>query len=269
MVSTISSPITMVARVSPSFSLMQHCRCASDKASKWKIWKSQEDPVTMAEDAELSEMELYQQQVEEMGKEAKAEYIQSKRNKSKLSASHRQILHGEPPYEGLMFEYNSNHRSKEFKRSMMSKYGVAKTGVEPGIAWPTDREVALAREWEELYQDKPLIEQIRMAKRNIEIRKEERIAREKVVEENLSRMDAQVKQWKQRVGAKNKQAEAARDMREKVLAELKLEFGYSVNPEDNYMKERIAEREKVLAKEEREAKKAAKKEKAAAFKAST
>ena len=68
------------------------------------------------------------------------------------------------------------------------------------------------------------------------------------MEENLSKMDVQVKQWKQRVGAKNNQAEAARDMREKVLAELKLEFGYSVNPVDSFMNERIAERAKVLAK---------------------
>lgn len=121
----------------------------------------------MADEEELSKIELYQQQVEEMEKEAKAEYIQSKRNKSKLSASDRQILHGEPPYQGLMFEYNSNHRSKEFKRSMVNQYGVAKIGVEPGIAWPTDKEVALAKEWEVLFQDKPLIEQIRLAERNI------------------------------------------------------------------------------------------------------
>jgi hypothetical protein len=30
-----------------------------------------------------------------------------------------------------------------------------------------------------------------------------------------------------------------------VLAELKLEFGYPVNPQDEYMKNRIDEREKV------------------------
>jgi len=259
--STISSPLTSVSMVSPSFT---HYRSASGKASKWKIWKSKEEPIE--EDGEASEMELYQQQVDQMEKEAKAEYIQSKRNKSKLSASDRQILHGEPPYAGLMFEYNNLHRSKEYKRSMLSKHGVAKTGVEPGIVWPTEKEVVLAREWEELYQDKPLMDQIRDAKRNIEKRKEDRIARELVVDQNLSKMDAQVKQWRVRVGAKNKMAEAERDRREKVLAELKLEFGYNINPEDNYMKGRIAEREKVLMKEEKELKKAAKKEKTDASK---
>merc|ERR1719474_1542330 len=202
----------------------------------------------------------------ELEREAKADFIQSRRNKSRLSASDRQILHGNPPYHGVMFEYNSMHRSKEFKRSMLSKYGKEKTGVEPGIVWPTAKEVQLAIEWEELYQEKPLIDQIKETKRNIEKRKEDRIARELLVEESLNKMDAQVKQWKARVGAKNKLAEAERERREKVLAELKLEFGYNINPEDNYMKERIVEREKVIIKEEREAKKAAKKEKAAASK---
>jgi len=250
----MSSPITMMTQSSPIF-----FRCASDKAAKWKIWKSKEEPIAVEE--EISEMELYQKQVEEMEKEAKADFIESRRNKSKLSASDRQILHGEPPNVGLMFEYNNDHRSKEFKRGMLSKYGVAKSGVEPGIVWPTDKEVTLAREWESLYQEQTLIEQIRQAKRDIEMRKEARIARENIVEVNLQQMDAQVKSWRQRVGTKNKQAEAEMDRREKVLAELKLEFGYSVNPEDNYMKERIAEREKSLIKEERDAKKALRKEK--------
>jgi len=237
-------------------------RFTSSKPSKWKIWKTKEEP--LLEDEEPSEMDLYQQEIEELEKEAKAEFIQNRRNKSKLSASDRQILHGLPPYAGVMFEYTSEHRSKEFKRSMLSKYGMAKTGVEPGIVWPTDKEVQLAREWEELYQEKPLKDQIIETKRNIQKRKEDRIAKEMLVEENLKKLDTQIKQWKVKVGAKNKLAEAERERREKVLAELKLEFGYNINPEDNYMKERIAEREKVIMKEEREAKKAAKKEKAAA-----
>ena len=74
-------------------------------------------------------------------------------------------------------------------------------------------------------------------------------------------MEAQINQWKSRVSSKNVVAERERARREKVLAELREEFGYNVNPEDKYMKERIAEREKAIIKEEREAKKAAKKEK--------
>ena len=40
-----------------------------------------------------------------------------------------------------------------------------------------------------------------------------------------------------------------------------MEFGYVINPEDNYMKGRITERERVLIKEEKEKKRQEKKEK--------
>merc|ERR1719460_2946666 len=84
---------------------------------------------------------------------------------------------------------------------------------------------------------------------------------EKEVLKNLEQMERQVKQWKDRMGAKTRMLDAERERREKVLEELRLEFGYVINPEDNYMKGRISERERVLIKEEKEKKKLEKKEK--------
>ena len=81
------------------------------------------------------------------------------------------------------------------------------------------------------------------------------------MDDGLARMETQIKQWRSRVSSRNQQAEKERHRREKILAELREEFGYNVNPNDNYMKERIAEREKAILKEEKEAKKAAKKQK--------
>ena len=46
-----------------------------------------------------------------------------------------------------------------------------------------------------------------------------------------------------------------------MLAELKEEFGYEVNPNDEIMSTKIQEREKVLMKEERELKKKLRSEK--------
>ena len=148
----------------------------------------------------------------------------------------------------------------------MAQYGSDLTGVDPAMSWPTSEELRLARDWERLYQDKPLAEQIAQVNRDIEQRKADRMAREKDIEDSLAKMDTQIKQWRQRVNTKNMQAEMERGRRERVLAELREEFGYNVNPQDNYMKERIAEREKALIKEEKEVKKAQKKEKQAAAK---
>jgi len=239
----------------------QQTRLASS-ASKWKFWKKGDVNPEPTEQSELTELELYQQHIREMEVEARKEAVQSKRNKSRLSASHRQILHGNPPHEGLKFEYNLEHKSKEFKRAMLAQYGMAKTGVNPGISWPDDRDLELARQWEALYQERALADQIKEAKEDLGARKAARIAREDLVEANLAKMGQQVKQWQARVGSRTKLAEAEKERREQVLGELRAEFGYNVNPEDSYMAGRIAEREKTLIKEEKEIKKALKKERA-------
>merc|ERR1712192_393308 len=201
----------------------------------------------------VDEEKEYLRSMEEKEREARAEYIQERRNKSRLSASHRQIVKGEMPYEGSIFHYNSDHMSKEHKRSQMSKYGKKQTGVEPGQCWPTQDEVQLAREWEQLYQEKPLKQMIEEARQKVEDAHQKRLDREK---EGLKNLEA-----KDRMGAKTRMLDQERERREKVLEELRLEFGYVINPEDNYMKGRITERERVLIREEKEKKRQEKKEK--------
>ena len=239
--------------------------------SKWKLpklfsGKTEENTPQLDVESVENEFDSYDKEMEEYNREAQLMELKGKRNKSKLSASDRQMLNGLAPDYGLKLQYGRIHHSKEYRRSMLAQYGSDQTNVDPAMSWPTDEELRLASDWERLYQDTPLTQQIAQVKTDIQQRKADRIAREKVIEANLSKMDSQIKQWKQRVNTKNKQAEMERERREKVLAELREEFGYNVNPQDNYMKERIAEREKALIKEEKEAKKAIKKEKFAAGK---
>ena len=85
---------------------------------------------------------------------------------------------------------------------MLGQYGAKETGVDPGICWPTDEQVRLAREWEELYQEKPLSEQIQDVKAAVAKRKEDRLAREKAVDDSLAKMETQIKQWKTRMSSR-------------------------------------------------------------------
>ena len=93
--------------------------------SRWKVWKSSKEPEpfedVIEESEGVDEEKEYLRSLEEKEREARAEYIEERRNKSRLSASHRQIVKGEMPYEGSIFHYNSDHMSKEHKRSQMSK----------------------------------------------------------------------------------------------------------------------------------------------------
>merc|ERR1719220_1790276 len=220
--------------------------CGMSRFDKLKVWKRSKEPEPfedVEEDADEAEEKEYLRSLEEKEREARAEYIEERRNKSRLSASHLQIVKGEMPYVGSIFHYHAGHVSKEHKRSQMSKYGKKQTGVEPGQCWPTQHEVQLAREWEQLYQEKPLKQMIDEARQSVEDAHQSKLEREKEVLKNLEQMDRQVKQWKDRMGAKTRMLDAEKERREKVLEELRLEFGYVINPEDNYMKGRIAERE--------------------------
>ena len=98
------------------------------------------------QEEESEEMEQYRKELDSLAKEVRDEYIQSRRNKSRLSASDRQILHGKPPYTGITFQYVDSQRLPKFRRPMFGRYGAKKTGINPGELWPTKRDVELAKE---------------------------------------------------------------------------------------------------------------------------
>ena len=89
------------------------------------MWERSKEPQPfedVLEDAdEVDEEKEYLRSLEEKEREVREKYIEERRNKSRLSASHRQIVKGEMPYVGSIFHLNSAHLSKEHKRSLMSK----------------------------------------------------------------------------------------------------------------------------------------------------
>merc|ERR1712083_303994 len=116
------------------------------------------------------------------------------------------------------------------------------------------------------YQPESLLQQMENVKLKEAAVIQKRKEREDKIDANLEKLESQLAQWKNRLEAKNKLSDANNARRAKVLAELKAEFGYDVNPMDESMAIRIAERETVLRKEEREMKKQLSKEKLAAEK---
>jgi len=235
--------------------LVPRVNYSTEKRKSWKFWGEEKIAETSEVEKEAESRKNYLLEIE---KDAKEEYIQARRNKSRLTASHRQVINGQPPYEGRLFEYEDSHRGRDFKRKLLAKYGV-KSGVDPGISWPTDEELELAQEWEKVYQPDPLPDMITKAWDEARAEKEGRMAREKEITENLEKMEKQLLQWNERVRTRNQAAQAETLRRERILSELKAELGYDVNPEDRHMVERIAEKEKAMLKEEKEAKKARKK----------
>jgi len=239
-----------------SLKIRKQCSSSRTMASWNPFSKKGVDKADMYELPEESEaMEKYQKQVDDLQREVREEYIQSRRNKSRLSASDRQRLHGEPPNVGLRFQFQNFHRSLKFRRQMFGRYGAKDTGINPGELWPTKQDIDLAKEWESLYQPAPLKQMIDEVKLEQEQIKQKKIDREKIIGVNVVKHESLLAAWNSKVDAKKRLAEGEKNRTKQILAELKEEFGYDINPEDAIMKTRIHEREKVLIKEERELKK--------------
>ena len=62
-------------------------------------------------------------------------------------------------------------------------------------------------------------------RQSVEDAHQAKLEREKEVLKNLEQMERQVKQWKDRMGAKTRMLDAEKERREKILEELRLEDG--------------------------------------------
>lgn len=71
--------------------------------------------------------------------------LERKRNKSRLNPEHRNILHGQRPYDESMAWF---HNTVKYKKRMLGRYGMGALDVPAGMAWPTPQEVEESKEYE-------------------------------------------------------------------------------------------------------------------------
>jgi hypothetical protein len=116
---------------------------------KSKAEEEDEQKEEKAEDAFARESRLLQ----DIEEEERAAALLRSRNKSRLSASDRRILHGQPPLEGLTYSRTEEHFSTRFRAKMAGHFGFKATGLSPSTMWPTDREIDLKQEYERVYLD--------------------------------------------------------------------------------------------------------------------
>jgi len=72
--------------------------------------------------------------------------IEAKRNKSRLNAPHWRKIHGEVPYPEPAFW---THHTVKYKRMMYARYG-EKCGENPGIMWPTKKDLEEQLDYERI-----------------------------------------------------------------------------------------------------------------------
>ncbi|XP_046748791.1 growth arrest and DNA damage-inducible proteins-interacting protein 1 [Diprion similis] len=186
------------------------------------------------------------------------EEIEQKRNKSRLNASHRNILFDKrPEYD----EIQSFHTSVRYKRRMVGRYGMEASDVPIGIAWPTKDEVADRKEYESLLYPETIHDMWdKIAKKNIELAESIR-ARDEAVGQNLKKLDKWIADLNAKVAKKEAEMLAARERKERLIEEVRRHFGFKINPNDARFKEVLAQKDKADKKQQKLAKKEARQQK--------
>ncbi|XP_013186977.2 large ribosomal subunit protein mL64 [Amyelois transitella] len=186
--------------------------------------------------------------------QAKEAEIEKKRNKSRLSESHYNIVHGRRPYETPK---STAHLTVKYNRKMYGKYGSA-SGVNPSLCWPTKDEIKEKLEYEAVAYPFTIKEMMEAA---AEKRKEEQLAIEKR-EQDLAMKFEKLAMWKKELNDKLKkkvaEAEAAKAKKERLVEEVRRHFGFKLDPRDERFQEMLAKREKEQKKLEKQARKEAK-----------
>ena len=124
---------------------------------------------------------------------------------------------------------------------MLARYGKS-TGINPNVAWPTKEEIELQKEYEAVLYDGPksVQDMIKEVHEKERLEQEQIIQVEKEIREKLAKQEQEIKAWQKRVENRNVFAERERQKRQQILDELREEFGYEINPDDQQFAEKIA-----------------------------
>ncbi|KAL4707473.1 hypothetical protein ACJJTC_000117 [Scirpophaga incertulas] len=200
--------------------------------------------------------DLNDQPVIDESEEARAREaeIEKKRNVSRLSAAHYNLIHDRRPYKEPM---HLSHLTVKYNRKLYGKYG-AESGVNPSICWPTNEDIEETLEYESVAYPFTIKEMMAMAAQKRKEAKEKIELREKELAEKFAKLDQWKKELNDRIEKKAVEANAAKIRKERLVEEVRRHFGFTLDPRDERFKEMLAKREKEMKKQEKQAKKDAK-----------
>ncbi|XP_044259063.1 growth arrest and DNA damage-inducible proteins-interacting protein 1 [Tribolium madens] len=187
---------------------------------------------------------------------AREEELERKRNKSRLKDSDRNMLFEKNPYSEPA---HWNHGTLKYMRRLYGRYGAA-SGVNPSICWPVKEELENAKEYERVaypYTIPQIVEEAQ--KRRHEKNEKIRLRQEEIVKK-MEKLEQMKQDLYNRIRTKEKEASAAKERKERLIEEVRMHFGYTVDPRDEKFKELLEKKEKEQKKAMKEAKRKAREE---------
>lgn len=183
--------------------------------------------------------------------EEREQEIELLRNKSGLLPQHRRVLQQEKPYD----EAESwVHNTVQYQRKLYGRFG-AISGVDPRIMFPSADDLADRAEYERVAYPHTITEMINIVK----IEKDEKLSairkREADIAKKLGKLNQWTKELNARVAKKEADARDAKEKRERLIDDVRRQFGFRLSPNDPRFIELIAQREEEAKKAKKLARK--------------
>ncbi|CAD0198633.1 unnamed protein product [Chrysodeixis includens] len=186
--------------------------------------------------------------------QAREAEINKKRNISRLTPAHQNLVNGRKPYEEPM---SLAHLTVKYNRKMYGRYGSA-SGVNPNICFPSKQDIQEKLEYEAIAYPFT-IQQMMVSAAQKRKEENERIEkRDRDVAAKFAKLDQWKKELHDKLAKKTAEVSAAKEKKERLVEEVRRHFGFKLDPRDERFQEMLAKREKEQKKLEKLARKEAK-----------
>lgn len=101
------------------------------------------------------------------------------------------------------------HGTLRYNRKMFGRYGF-ESGVDPSYCWPTKQELADTQEYEEIAFPRSVPEMIEIEKKKRAEKEARVLERQQQIVERVGKLDGWIKEMKDRIAKKEKEALAAK-----------------------------------------------------------
>ncbi|XP_033316440.1 growth arrest and DNA damage-inducible proteins-interacting protein 1 [Bombus bifarius] len=144
--------------------------------------------------------------------------LERKRNKSRLTEAHRNILLGKKPYNTPQDWF---HETVKYKKRILGRYGMEALGESAGLAWPTPEEVEDMKEYESLAHPLNIQERLQQIKEKKKMEEEALLAKQAEIEKKMATMKQLIAQVQEKIAQKQKVELEAKERRERKIEEIR------------------------------------------------
>ncbi|XP_071874063.1 growth arrest and DNA damage-inducible proteins-interacting protein CRIF [Bombus fervidus] len=144
--------------------------------------------------------------------------LERKRNKSRLTEAHRNILLGKKPYDTPQDRF---HETVKYKKRILGRYGMEALGGPAGLAWPTPEEVEDMKEYESLAHPLNIQERLQQIKEKKKMEEEALLAKQAQIEKKMATMKQLIAQVQEKIAQKQQAEIEAKERKERKIEEIR------------------------------------------------